>query len=71
MGDVKMIMTILFIGGAVGIAIFCWKVIFPITDAVFCPYVQPYKRMKKKEKELIKMYGENYREVLNENLTKR
>ena len=63
-----MMYTILFIVGGVLIAIFCWKVIFPITDAIFCPYMQPYKRMKKKEKELIKMYGENYRETLNNKL---
>ena len=64
-------MTILFILGAIGIAVFCWKVIFPITDAVFCSYMQPIKRIKKKKKELIKMYGENYREVLNEKLVNR
>lgn len=65
-----MIMTMLFIGGIVGIVIFCWKVVFPITNAIFCPYAQPYKRMKKKEKQLIKMYGKNYREILNNELKK-
>lgn len=51
--------------GFILIVIFVFKFISPIVDAVFFPYIKQVNDMKKMEKKLIKLYGENYRDIIN------